>query len=79
MATIELEVKKIYPDISKSEPVSYTHLISQAGDCYFDRLKEYVRTYRYSQNAAKNTRIYMAKNGNDAAIIGAAMQEIRKS
>ena len=53
--------------------------ISQAGDCYFDRLKEYVRTYRYSQNAAKNTRIYMAKNGNDAAIIGAAMQEIRKA
>lgn len=52
--------------------------ISRAGDCYFDRLQEYIETYRYSQNALKNTKICMAKSGNDAAIIGAAMQEIRK-
>lgn len=47
--------------------------ISQAGDCYFEQLKTYVKKYRYSQNAQRNTQMILAEHGNDAGIVGAAM------
>lgn len=50
--------------------------ISSAGEWFLEPLKEKVAQYRYSRDSALNTNIELAKNFNDAGIIGAGLLEL---
>ena len=49
--------------------------ISKEGNTLIEPIKEYVRKYRYTGNVYEQTKIVAAKLGNDAGIIGAAIDK----